>query len=589
MCGIVGIIQYKSKIDRATRARALRILFSDTMLLTEPRGDDATGIYQVHEDGDWLMTKKGQKVSQFLYEVDGKDDPITYSDLMGTWDQHAMEMTALVGHCRKATVGSRGQNNDDNHPFAVQLDEKNAILGVHNGTLTNHEIIFKKLTGQLPRQGSVDSESIFHLMYEETDKGTKPMTGEILRRMGERIDGAYAVITVNTRFPNQVSLFREGRPAEIVMISPLNMVIIASDRKFVEQALAKYEFYRRMGLDSSLPALLTADRILLERDYRIFDTTLPFPEKEKLEWGDFDLISDRGEMRKAGTLAILEDWRTPASKSTVYLGESGYLGGGGYHQRHHGGGYSGEYSGGAHQSSYKAPEATKAVEDSLATTPPVSTVAPAALSGVRALPATTKKPEEPVTVEGVIVTPGEPTEKEAARAFQQAASLGLCVNYDFTAEVCKAIGKPENEVSSMPVVDLANHLSKLHFSLGYAMGAIDAKSATEEVRRLGREQLQKMERLAEKQKKAEGHIWELKAVLQLGIALAATGFPITERNVGMLIQGYKTLPEERGKDVARMLHNVLTDKGAQKMIGDLTSKIKNAAARKLQKKNQGEA
>lgn len=570
MCGIVGIVQYESRINREVRARALRILFSDIMLLTEPRGDDATGIYQVHTDSDWMMAKKGQKVSQFLYEVDGKDDPITYSDVMSTWDQHAKEMTALVGHCRKATVGSRGQNNDDNHPFAVQLDEQNAILGVHNGTLTNHEVIFKKLVSQLPRQGSVDSEAIFHLMYEETDKGTKPMTGDILRRMGERIDGAYAVITVNTRFPNQVSVFREGRPTEMMLISPLNIVVLASERKFVDQAIAKYEFFRRM-IDSSLPALITTDRVLPERDYRIFDTTLPFPDKAKLEWGDFDTISQKGEMRRAmASNPILEDWKTPSSKSSGgYTGHAAYSA-----YTSHGG------------SAYKAPE-TPATPPTPPATPPVTTAAPSALSGVRALPATTKK-NEAITVDAEMLS-GEPTEKEATKAFHHAASLGLCVNYDSTSEVAKAIGKTESEVNRMPAMELANEMSRLHFSLGYAMAAIDSKSATEEVRRLGREQLQKMERLADKQKKAEKHIWELKTLTQLGIALAQCGYPISERNLAIMIKSFKGLPEERGKDIGQMLRSVLEDKPAQKVIKELVNKLKTAAAKKLEKKAQGKA
>lgn len=579
MCGIVGVVQYESKIDRAIRAKALRILFSDIMLLTEPRGDDATGIYQVHADGDWMMTKKGQKVSHFLYEVDSKEDPITYSDVMDTWEQHAVEMTALVGHCRKATVGSRGQNNDDNHPFAVQLDEKNAILGVHNGTLTNHEVIFKKLTSQLPRQGSVDSESIFHLMYEETDKGTKPMTGDILRRMGERIDGAYAVISVNTRFPNQVSVFREGRPAEMMLVSPLNIVILASDRKFVEQSFAKYEFIRRM-IDPALPALVTTDRMLPERDYRIFDTSLPFPNKAKLEWGDFDSISEKGEMRRAQAQnPILDDWKSSNSKSSSVYSADGYTG---YH-----GAYS-SYSAGAAQGPSKAaetPVAAAAVSPTPKSATPAPDASPNILSGVRALPASTKK-NEAITIDAEIVD-GEPTEKETERAFQQAGSLGLCVNYDSTAEVAAALGLTEAEVLKMPPMELANDLSKLHFGLGYAMAAIDSKAASEEVRRLGREQLQKMERLADKQKKAEKHIWELKALSQLGIALSQCGYPITERNLGVVLQAFRALPEERGKDVARMLHSILEDAAAGKLIKDLVSKLKNAAARKLEKKAQG--
>lgn len=570
MCGIVGIFQYESKIDRAVRARALRILFSDTMLLTEPRGDDATGIYQVHTDGDWMMAKKGQKVSKFLYEVESEQDPVTYSDFMSTWDKHPKEMTALVGHCRKATVGSRGQNNDDNHPFAIQLDEKNVILGVHNGTLSNHEIIFKKLNSQLPRQGSVDSESIFHLMYEETEQGTQPITGDILRRMGERIDGAYAIIAVNTRFPHKIAVFREGRPADMMIISPLNIVIVASDRKFIEQAIAKYDFYRRM-IDQELPPLVFADRMLPERDYRIFDTTRPFPDKVKLEWNDFDLVSDKGEMRKAGLNAVLEDWRAPVTKSssTVYSG-GGYHAGGSYH-----------HGGSAPYSAYKKEESAPTTEAGKVT----GAAAASTLSGVRALPASTIKKEEPLTITAEVV-PGEPSKKEAEKAFQQVASLGLCVSYDTIKEVADALGKTEGEVTSLPTTELATALSKLHFNLGYAMGAIDGKTAIEEVRRLGREQLQRMERFAEKQKKAEGHIWELKTILQLSIALSQCGFPISERNVGIALSSFKSLPENRAKDVLSMLRSVLEDKGAQKVIKDLVIKFKKSATKKLEKKNQ---
>ena len=117
MCGIVGILQYDSEVSREVRHRALKILFSEAMRKTETRGEDATGIYQVHTDGDWAMTKKGIRASEWLF-LDGEDsdDPIVYSDFMDSWLEHPQELTALVGHCRKATVGSKGKDNDDISP-----------------------------------------------------------------------------------------------------------------------------------------------------------------------------------------------------------------------------------------------------------------------------------------------------------------------------------------------------------------------------------------------------------------------------------------------------------------------------------------
>ncbi|RLA57804.1 MAG: hypothetical protein DRR04_12185, partial [Gammaproteobacteria bacterium] len=145
MCGIVGVLQYKSEVPVDVRERALRILFSEALIKTETRGEDATGVYQVHSDGDWMMTKKGVKSSEWAYTRANDEDHMVYQDLMDTWSAHASPMTALVGHCRKATVGSKGADNNDNHPFAIQVDEKNALLGIHNGTLDNHEIIIDKL------------------------------------------------------------------------------------------------------------------------------------------------------------------------------------------------------------------------------------------------------------------------------------------------------------------------------------------------------------------------------------------------------------------------------------------------------------
>src|SRR5574338_822967 len=320
MCGLVGIVQYKSKVPKDVRAKALRILFSELMLRTEVRGDDATGVYQVQKDGDSMLTKKGQKVSNWLYTRQQDDaDPVVYQDFMEMSTEHPQELGAIVGHCRKATVGSKGEDNKDNHPFAVQLDERNAILGVHNGTLTNHEIIFKKLEemgGHLKRHGTVDSESIFHLLYYATEHGTKPVDINIMKYLGERIEGAYAIIAMNSRFPNQVITARYERPVELVMVRPLNIAIICSEKKFWDSAVERYAFTREF-LDPTLPALEFTDRMLPERDFRVFDTERDFPEDGKLEWKSFDTISFSGEMRKIGL--IDEAWR-PATK--VYSGTS---------------------------------------------------------------------------------------------------------------------------------------------------------------------------------------------------------------------------------------------------------------------------
>jgi len=275
MCGIVGILQYASDVAREQRILAMHILFSNLMLQTEERGKDATGVYQLHADGDWALLKKGEKASDFLQTEAGGKDTYIYDDLVSSWYGHSQEIKALVGHCRSKTVGTE-YNNANNHPFAIDLDERNAILGVHNGTLKNHSLIFNNLDTDLERHGDVDSEAIFHMMYQQTEKGTKPVTRDMLKWMAERMDGAYAVVASNSRFPDQVVTFRDGRPMEYCLVAPLNFVIIASETKFIKTALAAYDISRSI-FDKSLPKLNTDLRTLTERDCKIFDLSLPFP------------------------------------------------------------------------------------------------------------------------------------------------------------------------------------------------------------------------------------------------------------------------------------------------------------------------
>lgn len=544
MCGIVGVIQYASPIDREIRARALRVLFSEMMLLTEVRGDDATGLYQVHTDGDWMLAKKGEKSTKWLYEDRiSPEDPVVYGDFMDTWATHPKELTALVGHCRKATVGSKGQDNDDNHPFAIQLDERDAILGVHNGTLVNHEIIFSKLGDELERQGEVDSEAIFHLLYHATEKGTKPVDEKIMHYIGERLDGAFAVIAVNSRFPNQVITFRENRPMEYMLIRPLNIVAIASEKKFLEAALAKYDFFRRM-VDRTLPELDFVDRLLAEKDFRIFDTNQPFCTRPKMEWtSSFEGISFRGDMRPY-LKPMLEDWRVPV-KVVVTTPAKSYI-------------------------------------------PPPTTVLPPDPKVTKATPAlpATVSPAQDAKAGSVVTAqvqiPLSTEEKAGSEGMVRAKSLGLAVHYDLLGEISTATGKTDQELKALDTVSLANLLAQLHFNFGYAMGTVDSNDRVEDVRKKGREQLGRMEKTSAKQAKAQAHIWEMKCLLQLATALSLCGFGFTEKNAAVAIRTLSGIPEERRKDILETAKHFFEDDPSRKSIESAVAKLKEARDRKKQ-------
>jgi hypothetical protein len=573
MCGIVGVVQYKSEVPRDIRHHALRILFSETLLRTEPRGKDATGVYQVHSDGDWALVKTGKRVSDWIVarregENEEKDDPIIYPELVESWLEHPMEPTAVVGHCRAATVGSRGKDNNDNHPFAVQLDEKNSILGVHNGTLTNHEVIFDKLPKTLPRHGSVDSESIFHFLYHLTDKGTKEVDGGMLKYLAERLEGAYAVIMMNSRFPEQVVTFRRDRPMEYFMIAPLNIVVIASEKKFVEAALEKYEFIRQFIPEyRELPKLTYLERTLLERDYRIFDAKKDWPHGRPIH-GDFDKISTSGEMLKHG-IPILADWKGPEKASTTGTGTKTYS----------------TTSGGSSGGSRIVPGAKSSTPTGTTAksgeTGGVKTTKPADKTKIAAIPASVPNDDDVVEVDGRVIEVPIGGDEDTHKGMERAAAIGLRVRYEKNDELADSLGMTVQELREAGKTGLAvvNRLADLHFNLGYSVAAAVGKKEMAEARRKSGTLTGKMEHLADKQQKAQTHIWEHRQVIAILYALHRGDYQMSSHNIELALSAFPEISEEKRKSLLRVAEDILNDQGTQKLATKLVERFRAAEAK----------
>ncbi|KKN37506.1 hypothetical protein LCGC14_0762780 [marine sediment metagenome] len=542
MCGIVGVVQYDSKVNKETRQKALKILFADTMLRTQSRGRDATGVYQIMENGDWMMAKKAEKVSEWLCKGRSDNtDPQIYQDFADTWGSYPYELKALVGHCRAKTVGST--DNENNHPFAIQLDESNAILGVHNGTLNNHEVIFDRLPKILERQGSVDSESLFHYLFHATEHGIQEMTPDIIKSLGERVEGTYAVVMANSRFPHQVSVFRQTRTIHMFMISPLNIVLMASESKFIKEALEQYDFIRQF-LMPELPELDTEDRMLPERDYRIFDSRKPWPKI--LNYQSINSISEGGEFKKVGAV-ILPEWKkeTPISSGT---------------------------------NSLHKPKISKGAVSGTAHKPNKVT-------------AKKEEEEESVTIDVEILDKdGQPLDipadeaKEIAKAWKDAKSIGLTVNYESDRELARHLGLNEIDLSNMSQLHLASEISKIHFALYYALGRADTAIEIEGIKKGARGQHSRLERAEEKKKLAEGKIWEFKTLVQILAVLHGRHYKLCADNVRLVLDSYTRLSQSRRMDVTRTAEKVLSSPDTLKLIEDLTPFFESAEAKKALKK-----
>lgn len=243
MCGIVGVFAFNNKAtkeEESNRRKAMSFLFTEILQETVERGKDATGVSALYESGKFMLKKSDMDAADFIASTGMKEENYdTFTNFCTKYDER---LKVMVGHCRKTSVGNTF-NNANNHPIKA-----NNIIGVHNGTLTNHNRIFKELACE--RDGMVDSEAIMRLMDYSTNYGKDPFTIDSLEYTACRLDGTYSVIAYNAYNPYQVALMRKGRPMELVLIKPLNLLIVASDDKYIDAALYNFNKYSKIyGLD----------------------------------------------------------------------------------------------------------------------------------------------------------------------------------------------------------------------------------------------------------------------------------------------------------------------------------------------------
>jgi len=252
MCGIIGAISF-GKVDpemEKIRREATAFLVTELLQITQERGRDATGVSALFDDGNYFGVKMGIPSPEFIVRFGNKETD--YNGFLEVIREAKAPMRVVMGHCRKSSVGNSKDNNN-NHPIKV-----GNIIGVHNGTLTNHEAIFKKLGGK--RDGNVDSEAIMRLIHYLSHQGKEPFTVKMMKEVCRRLRGTYSCIVFNGNNPHQITTFRDTRPAEIALIKPLKMAFIASKQDYLKSALIEYNKMSKLyKMQVQLPFLVKDD------------------------------------------------------------------------------------------------------------------------------------------------------------------------------------------------------------------------------------------------------------------------------------------------------------------------------------------
>jgi glutamine---fructose-6-phosphate transaminase (isomerizing) len=198
VCGIVG---YVGKRD------VLPVIVEGLHRL-EYRGYDSAGIAVVSR-GRLQITKTAGRVQDLR-------------DKLGT---KPVKATIGIGHTRWATHGEPNEINAHPHTDTAQR-----IAVVHNGIIENAELLRDQLaSGGTKLVSDTDTEALAHLIAAELAAGESatPSLEDAVIRTLRKVEGAYGLVVLDTKNPDQLVVARNGSP--IVLGIGENEMFVASD------------------------------------------------------------------------------------------------------------------------------------------------------------------------------------------------------------------------------------------------------------------------------------------------------------------------------------------------------------------------
>jgi len=278
MCGIVGIINFGDVDKEEERSKRETSIFLATELMqqTQARGKDATGVVNLYANGDWHGLKEGIDCIEFLSKWGETEND--FGGFLKIWRKKKTAHKIFLGHCRKSSVGSTW-HNANNHPIHI-----GDVVGVHNGTLDNHNQIFDKL--KCKRDGDVDSEAIIRLLHVYSKNGTVPFTPDMIKEVAMRLQGSYAVLAFSGNNPFQLACFRDGRPIEFALIKPTKQILVASEKIFLQSAVFRMSKEVKLYNNRIYPYLTEDDvefKTMRDDSLVIWDLTRDIDNNTKIE------------------------------------------------------------------------------------------------------------------------------------------------------------------------------------------------------------------------------------------------------------------------------------------------------------------
>ncbi|XP_059453194.1 glutamine--fructose-6-phosphate aminotransferase [isomerizing] 1 [Corylus avellana] len=216
MCGIFAYLNFNVKKERRY---ILQVLFNGLRRL-EYRGYDSAGI-AIDSDNNSSSSSENSVVCPppLVFRREGNIESLVksvYHEVAET-DlnlEESFSIHAGIAHTRWATHGEPSPRNS--HPQSS--DDGNEFLVVHNGVITNYEVLKETLVRHgFTFESETDTEVIPKLAKfvfdKATEGGDRTVTfSQVVLEVMRHLEGAYALIFKSRHYPNELIACKRGSP-----------------------------------------------------------------------------------------------------------------------------------------------------------------------------------------------------------------------------------------------------------------------------------------------------------------------------------------------------------------------------------------
>lgn len=204
MCGIIGCLKRNPKIN------IIDLIFNALNLLKN-RGYDSCGVFLNNSFEDFYLSKFG-----IDNNIDHNIFDLLYNDI--SLLEHKELYMSGIAHTRWSTHGEKTNNNS--HPH---LSSNKKICLIHNGIISNYDILKNKYLSDYIFSSSTDSEVIVGLLEYFTKHEYKLNNLEIINKVNNLLFGTWACLISFTDEPNKIYFMKNESP---LLIAKNNDIIL---------------------------------------------------------------------------------------------------------------------------------------------------------------------------------------------------------------------------------------------------------------------------------------------------------------------------------------------------------------------------